>query len=572
MRRGGCGRGGGWSFALAFALVLSVDSACTSDEPHSDRCVPGASASCACVGGRVGAQVCGDDSRFGPCVCDPLGDAAGGTDAALDASAADGAGEDARIELDGSEIDAAAPTEAGPPDAGVLDAAGDDAATNDGGAVADDAGCASDRIACDGLCIDPSVDPRNCGVCGNVCPAVAVCTAGACDCPGDEAVCSGACVDLTADAENCGACGTTCRPDLPCRSSECRDLRGIGAGIYHVCAVRLDGEVLCWGANDRGQIGDGTVSPTVPQPLPTLVVGITDAVQVGPGYRHTCAVRAGGTISCWGDNEFGQLGDGSRTSSPTPVLVMGITDAVQVTSGTAHSCARLASGAVRCWGRSDHGQLGDGTTVEALTPVPVATITDATFIATWYEHTCAVSTSRGILCWGRNAEGQLGDGTLMERHEPVAVVGFGETAVHLATGERHTCAVGASGTARCWGDNGGGILGDGTDMDSPTPVVVMGIEAAQVALGNGHTCAITATGTTYCWAALARWDGTMRSRLPVLQDEVTEAVALASGVDFACVIRRSAEVRCWGNNYEGEAGNGTVSAHSPPSEVVVGLP
>ena len=122
----------------------------------------------------------------------------------------------------------------------------------------------------------------------------------------------------------------------------------VSGGGGHTCALLEDGTVQCWGENEFGQLGDGT---TMPSFTPVPVTGITGAVGVSAGWRHTCAVLGDGTVQCWGQNEFGQLGDGTTTSSATPVRVLGITGAIAVTAGWwHHSCALLGDGTVRCWG------------------------------------------------------------------------------------------------------------------------------------------------------------------------------------------------------------------------------
>ncbi|MDD5434431.1 MAG: hypothetical protein PH343_03280, partial [Nitrospira sp.] len=148
----------------------------------------------------------------------------------------------------------------------------------------------------------------------------------------------------------------------------------VEAGTNHNCAVMSDGTVKCWGNNNFGQLGDGTQTNRT---MPVAVSGISTAVAIAGGYTHTCAVLAGGSVQCWGYNNVGQLGDGTTTNHITPVVVSGISTAVGIEAGTYHTCAVLADGAVKCWGANSAGQLGDGTTTNSTTPVAVSGISTA---------------------------------------------------------------------------------------------------------------------------------------------------------------------------------------------------
>ncbi|MBI4700605.1 MAG: hypothetical protein HY744_05490 [Deltaproteobacteria bacterium] len=199
----------------------------------------------------------------------------------------------------------------------------------------------------------------------------------------------------------------------------------VATGGYHTCAVKKDGTLWCWGRNADGELGDGTTQ-SKSSPVQVSALG-TSALAVAAGGYHTCAVKAGGTLWCWGNNEYGQLGDGTTQdeTSPVQVSVLG-TSALAVAGGQAHTCAVKAGGTLWCWGRNANGQLGDGTTQDKTSPVQVPALgTSALAVAAGNDHTCAVKAGGTLWCWGNNEYGQLGDGTTQKKLSPVQVTALG---------------------------------------------------------------------------------------------------------------------------------------------------
>ena len=289
----------------------------------------------------------------------------------------------------------------------------------------------------------------------------------------------------------------------------------------HTCARLQDGTVACWGADDAGQLGNGTTHPFAG---PGLVSGITTAVQVAAGGRHSCAALQNGTVACWGANDAGQLGNGTTSPSAAPVLVTGITTAVEVTAGEDHSCALLQGGTVDCWGNDFYGELGNGHAGNGQSSsVPVAAeifpTNPATEISAGGYNTCAVMQNRTVTCWGNGDHGQLGNGMVFpEDSSPVLVANI-NNATDVSTGLDYACAVRADGGVSCWGSNLNAQLGntthiDATNFDAPTPADVLRIAGAtQVSAGDGHTCATLAPGTAACWGAGALGDAPSDSPL-----------------------------------------------------------
>ncbi len=343
------------------------------------------------------------------------------------------------------------------------------------------------------------------------------------------------------------------------------------AGFSHTCAVVESGEVVCWGGNEDGQLGDGTEEDST---TPVEVVGLSsDARAIAVGMNHSCALLDTGGVQCWGSNTVGQLGSGSTGGTSAPVAVVGLSSGVQaIAAGGLHTCALLDSGAVRCWGVNLNGQLGNGTTNSANAPVEVTGLSSgATAIANGFMHTCALLDSGGVRCWGMNDRGQLGDGTTSDALAPVDVSGLPSGAQGISAGAYATCAVLESGAASCWGDNQFGQLGDGTATDASTPVDVEGLssQATAVATGKTHTCALLDTGGVECWGANGigqLGNGTMAIETQPMGvvDMDSGAQGISSNSTHTCALMDSGGIECWGYNPYGQLGDGSLSSRDIP--------
>jgi len=353
----------------------------------------------------------------------------------------------------------------------------------------------------------------------------------------------------------------------------------VAAGHYHTCALTAGGGVACWGFNNDGQLGDGTRMDRL---TPTAVSGLGSGIAaIAAGANHTCALTAGGGVVCWGRNTDGQLGNGgsgssSRSLTPTPVV--GLENGVAaIAAGYAHTCALTTGGAVLCWGANWAGQLGDGTTAERKTPTAVIGLESGiATLVTGGVHTCAVTSAGGAMCWGWNTTGQLGDGTTTGRLTPVAVAGLEGGVEMLTAGDTHTCAVTAAGGGVCWGKNLSGQLGDGTTADrwTPTAVSELGSGVAGITAGFSHTCAAATGGTVVCWGRNAEGqlgDGTTVPRLtPTAISGLERRVAtvVAGGYHTCAVTAGGGAVLCWGWNQYGQLGDGTTANRQTPTAVV----
>jgi alpha-tubulin suppressor-like RCC1 family protein len=250
----------------------------------------------------------------------------------------------------------------------------------------------------------------------------------------------------------------------------------IEAGDDHTCAVTAGGAVKCWGFNHYGQLGDGTTtSRSVPVAIQSLAGGVR---AVAAGWGHTCILSADKSVQCWGNDEYGQLGYGETEDYRfTPMDVKGLTlSAEQISADGGQTCALTIYGGISCWGNNKYGQLGDGTAENRNAPVTVEGLAQGMRRAeAGWNHACGITDKGEVLCWGWNYYGQLGDGTKASRPRPAAVFGLMEGTAAVGIGWAHTCAVSESGGVKCWGLNDTGQLGDGTTEDSQAPVRVFGM-------------------------------------------------------------------------------------------------
>lgn len=372
---------------------------------------------------------------------------------------------------------------------------------------------------------------------------------------------------------------------VPATGTEAADRTAVAvsAGGYHTCAVLSDGTAWCWGANNYGQLGDGTTDPSaVPVQVRQRASFLTHVRSISASFFQTCAVKTDDSVWCWGWNLDGRLGDGTTISRYSAVRVRQgagfLTHVRTVQTGDEHGCALKTDGTVWCWGHNAHGALGDGTTSDRLTAVqvqrPSGPLTGVRSIGIGLYHSCAAKTDGTAWCWGDNDQGQLGDGTTTQRSSAVRVkMGSGHL-THVASvtaGSDHSCARQTHGTIWCWGRNDHGQLGDGTHNDRATAVQVRQgrgffTAAKSVAAGGSDTCGLTSDGGVWCWG----WndsgrlgDGTTTERpTPV---RVRMSLGFLAGVEsistgknaHSCVITTNG-TGCWGSDTVGQLGDGTT--------------
>ena len=280
----------------------------------------------------------------------------------------------------------------------------------------------------------------------------------------------------------------------------------------HTCALSIDGAVSCWGYNELGQLGAGAIGKRKASPI-SVEDGTFPlvATQVVARKNHTCARQQGGQIVCWGSNTNGQLGNSSTVASDYPVLVETLAESNHVTAGFQHSCAVDPAGHVWCWGRNDVGQMGNGEAgpeEEVWSPVKTRLFEvaqqPAVDLCAGDDFSCAVLQDGRVFCWGGGAYGRLGGGGTQDQSIPQEVAGLDQAVTDISCGDNHVCALLVDRTLWCWGNNADGRLGDGTAEHGffPGPVLLGQEplkEVATIVTSPNSSCAGRLDGTFWCW-------------------------------------------------------------------------
>jgi len=356
-------------------------------------------------------------------------------------------------------------------------------------------------------------------------------------------------------------------------------IKSISAGNQHTCAIASDDKAYCWGDNLGGELGIGshTVDRTTAVQVLTSSLPVGAIKSVIAGGDLSCAIASDGNAYCWGNNTDGEIAIGYKTNINTPsrllggVMPTGTVKAIS-TSGS-NDCAIASDDWVYCWGLNNYGQLGDGTTNTSNTPVRVSTgampAGAVKAISVGATSACAVASDDRIYCWGRNYYGQLGNNTFTSSSVPVQVVsGVIPAGIikSISVGVHHVCAVASDDKAYCWGRDTNGELGNGApNSASSIPVVVTLGTVKYISAGGYHTCAIASDDKIYCWG----WNvegqlgigSTSSKSVPTLISAGALPVgvmkSVSSGSYFTCAIASDDKVYCWGEDYDGQLGNGS---------------
>ena len=355
----------------------------------------------------------------------------------------------------------------------------------------------------------------------------------------------------------------------------------IATGGSFACHILDDGSVACWGNNDQGQLGDGTYTDHS-EPMRTNDFGDNrKAVSISAGGSHVCVILNDMSISCWGNNFEGQLGDGTSgvgSTKNTPTQVQGLPNGLivsSVNSGGSHTCATFNDGSVWCWGHNDKGQLGDGTTIDRSLPTKVPSFgpgREAISVSAGAAHTCVVVSDATAGCWGYNWWGNLGIGDTVDTILP-KLTQFVDVK-QISAGWYTTCVIDIHDQVFCVGRNAHGQLGQGTTTSSqpnpyPTIQTLTSLTGSLESLGdstNGeHECVTNDNGDLECWGSNffgQVGDGTTNNVLsPVVitMPSGQKVLEISGGYDSTCAYLDDGNIACWGNNHEGQLGDGTTT-------------
>ncbi len=420
-------------------------------------------------------------------------------------------------------------------------------------------------------------------------------------------------------------CGWFCGPPplvspwskIPVTVSGLLDVARIGAGGYHSLAILNDGSAKSWGDNTYFQLGAGSTETTETSPLSVIantasMIALSDISQIAAGFDFTLALKSDGSrIYAWGGNYYGQLGDGTLTSSLTPVEVLSedSTDYLSgvhgIAAGGYHALALLNDGTVRAWGSNTCGQLGNGSTDSSALPVKVFGLLNVTQIVAGDNFSLALvddGLKTMVRSWGLNVNGQLGNGTNESSSTPVDVVGLsGQRVLQIAAGASHSLALMEDSTMKAWGLNYSGQLGNHSRIDSSVPVDVLdgnGDKLSGVSrIGAGYydSLAFVNNETILAWGYIngstqtkllnvaamgegwgdvlilltggtARMLSAPKSDLPGLNPGV---LGIAEGADHFAALLKNGTVKTWGANYSGQLGNNSLVGSTDPVTVSI---
>jgi alpha-tubulin suppressor-like RCC1 family protein len=382
--------------------------------------------------------------------------------------------------------------------------------------------------------------------------------------------------DLETDRLHCGRCNNECAPIEACVAGSCASgpIQVVTGGVA-TCVLMASGEVRCCGKNEHRILGPAVPVDTI-RSAPMPVPGVSGAVELAMGGRQACVRHADRTVTCWGRNEYGEVGTGTTTTPVDPTEVGGLSGVVALGLGGFHSCALDATGAVFCWGNNTRGQLGDGTLTSSTLPRRVMGLDDAVEVQGAYLSTCARRKNGTLACWGAGHEGMGGDGMLADNRPTPVGVSMITNATGVSLAWYHNCALLDDGTISCWGDGTFGALGMADRMDRPAPSgLVRGLAGPATAVRGGSyaNCALLDDGTVQCWGSGDHGAlGNGRTLLDRAEESVTgltDAVYLSEmDTNVTCVIRTGGRISCWGFNENGQVCDGTTMDRGTPTPMM----
>lgn len=334
--------------------------------------------------------------------------------------------------------------------------------------------------------------------------------------------------------------------------------RGLATGRMSTCAIDARGDVWCWGHNGERESNPAVLSGYTL--APTKVVLPAPAAQIRIGSQFACARFEDGRVFCWGNNDSGELGNGTQDDGGPTEVLLGAERAKELAIASITACiVRESDGGVTCWGGAADGLLSAQSSV----PVSIPLLTNVHGLEMAHRHACVLDASNHVWCWGRANSGQIGP-PLSNRTIPVEVTSFGAQ-IALAAGGKSTCALDAAGDVRCLGTNDLGELGDGSFVTRSTPSAPVVSGAIAIGGGSKTNCALLAGGSVSCWGSGASGmlgDGGYDTR-PLPGNASTLVSSLAVGFHHICGLTDD-QILCWGRNGEAQLGRGARSVARTP--------
>ena len=347
--------------------------------------------------------------------------------------------------------------------------------------------------------------------------------------------------------------------------------KSVASGEHFTCGLTTLGDVYCWGANDRSQLG---VSALNANSTPNKVYRVSNALEIVAGRDFACARISDGGVACWGRGDLGQTGDGIDTKVDRifATRVHSVNTAIGIAAGFSHACVLLDDKTVRCWGENQLYQLGNDTSKIETMPVQVEGIPSVKEISSGANHTCALTESGFVYCWGDNKFGQLGIGTMMTlKSEPSVVLGL-KKINKIQMGYNSSCASVEITGFTCWGWGIDGQLAetDRFNRTLPVPITLSTLTDSatalvSISLGRTKACGLLNSAKSnlmYCWGATVSTD-------PISSSSAT---SVSLGSDHGCTVTTTGTVQCWGWNHKGQLGLGTISNAVTSIATVSGFP
>jgi alpha-tubulin suppressor-like RCC1 family protein len=358
----------------------------------------------------------------------------------------------------------------------------------------------------------------------------------------------------------------------------------LAAGHNHTCGLTSDGDAYCWGRNDSGQLGIGSMDESA-HPKPLLVSGKLKFELITANGNHACGLTAAGVAYCWGENKYAQLGNGTLASAAAPVPVSGNLRFKSLSAGATHTCGLTISDTAFCWGGNWHGQLGIGTMDGEdqypccrTSPLPVAGGLHFSSVRAAGIHTCGLTLEGEAYCWGNHKNfGQLGTGDTDLRDRPMPMQVAGKLKFISISAGIPSCGIASDGAAYCWGGGPVPELGIKSNVERlDHPAAVPGdIKFEAISSGAFYACGIAKGGRLYCWG-FNRYGqigigSTKNVDVPQLvSKELKFKLVVTGGNEFsghACAITTAGLSLCWGNNRWGQVGNGDTVRTAIPVPV-----